>query len=280
MKLVEWVYRVLISTGSGWVMWALIFLSVLSVAIILERAWFFLSLRDDIGQLARDLQRALESGIEAAKKRMSASPSAEAAVVMAGLEMADRGPEAAEEAMNGAAAIQRIKLEKRLAFLGTLGNNAPFIGLFGTVIGVMIAFGKLSPDATTGQSAGVNKDVMQGISEALVATAVGIFVAIPAVAFNNLFQRMTKATLANTDALSKTLLGFLKTNTSYRLPDLRDNHRDASEKKAPEKRAPEKSFAKDDDDEEEERPAPKKEKAKESPKKKPPVEESAAEEDA
>jgi biopolymer transport protein ExbB len=270
MKLVEWVYRVLISTGSGWVMWALILLSVLSVAIILERAWFFLSLRDDIGQLARDLQRSLETGIEAAKKRMSASPSAEAAVVVAGLEMAERGPEAAEEAMNGAAAIQRIKLEKRLAFLGTLGNNAPVIGLFGTVIGVMIAFGKLSPDQTTGQTAGVSKDVMTGISEALVATAVGIFVAIPAVAFNNLFQRMTKATLANTDALSKTLLAFLKTNTSYRLPDLRDGYR----------KAPEKSFAEKDGDDEDERPAPKKEKVKESPKKKPPVQESASEEDA
>ncbi len=134
---------------------------------------------------------------------MSVSPSAEAAVVLAGLQMADCGPAAAEEAMDGAAAIQRIKLEKRLAFLGTLGNNAPFIGLFGTVIGVMIAFGKLSPDQSSGQVGGVSKDVMQGISEALVATAVGIFVAIPAVAFNNLFQRMTRATLANTDAFEK-----------------------------------------------------------------------------
>ena len=225
MKLVEWVYRVLVSTGSGWVMWVLIGLSVLSVAIILERAWFFLSLRDDIGRLAKDLQNSLRTGIAAAKKRMSVSPSAEAAVVMAGLEMADCGPAAVEEAMDGAAAIQRIKLEKRLAFLGTLGNNAPFIGLFGTVIGVMIAFGKLSPDQTSGQAAGVSKDVMTGISEALVATAVGIFVAIPAVAFNNLFQRLTKATLANTDALRKTLLAFLKTDERYELPSFGSSQR-------------------------------------------------------
>jgi biopolymer transport protein ExbB len=218
MKLVEWVYRVLVSTGSGWVMWVLFGLSVLSFAIILERAWFFLTLRDDIAQLARDLQRSLETSLEAAMRRMGMSPSAEAAVVLAGLEMAPRGPDAAEEAMRGAFAIQRIKLEKRLAFLGTLGNNAPFIGLFGTVIGVMIAFGKLTPDATSGQTIGVSKDVMQGISEALVATAVGIFVAIPAVAFNNLFQRLTKATLANTEALTGTLLGFMKTDVNYKLP--------------------------------------------------------------
>lgn len=220
MKLVEWIYRVLVSTGSAWVMWVMIALSILSVAIILERAWFFMSLRDDIGTLARDLTRALDTSIEAAQKRMSASPSAEAAVVMAGLEMAHRGPEAAEDAMSGAAAIQRMKLEKRLAFLGTLGNNAPFIGLFGTVIGVMIAFGKLGAEQGSAQSAAqvASKDVMLGISEALVATAVGIFVAIPAVAANNTFQRLTKATLANTEALSKTLLAFLKSDPSYRMP--------------------------------------------------------------
>ncbi len=225
MKLVEWIYRVLVSTGAAWVMWVMIVLSILSVAIILERLWFYMSLRDDIGTLAKDLSRSLETSIEAAQKRMSASPSAEAAVVMAGLEMAHRGPGAAEEAMNGAAAIQRMKLERRLVFLGTLGNNAPFIGLFGTVIGVMIAFGKLGAEqggAAQNAAQVASKDVMLGISEALVATAVGIFVAIPAVAANNTFQRMTKATLANTEALSRTLLAFLKSDPTFRLPFARD----------------------------------------------------------
>ena len=219
MNLVEWLQRVMVKAGSEWVLWIMILLSVVSVAIILERAWFFSSLRDDLVRLAKDLQSALDDSIEAAQKRMATSPSAEAAVVSAGLAMAHRGPEAAEEAMAGAAALQRMKLEKRLAFLGTLGNNAPFIGLFGTVIGVMIAFGKLQND--TGGSS-VNKEVMHGISEALVATAVGIFVAIPAVASNNLFQRLTKATIANTDALSKTLLAFMKADPTYRLPILRE----------------------------------------------------------
>jgi len=219
MNVVDWVYKVLVGTGSGWVMWVLIGLSVISVAIILERAWFFVSLHDDIAKLSNDLQASLNQGLDDAMKRMSASPSAEAAVVQAGLGMASKGPDAAAEAMEGAAAIQRIKLEKRLAFLGTLGNNAPFIGLFGTVIGVMMAFGKLQNDAA---GASVNKDVMHGISEALVATAVGIFVAIPAVASNNLFQRLTKATLANTDALKGTLLAFLRSDPAYRLPLMRE----------------------------------------------------------
>jgi biopolymer transport protein ExbB len=226
MKLVEWLQRVMVSTGSVWVMWLLIGLSVISVAIILERAWFFYSLRDDIGALARDLTKTLESGIDAARKRMSSSPSAEAAVVLAGLDMAHRGPDAAEEAMNGATAIQRMKLERRLVYLGTLGNNAPFIGLFGTVIGVLMAFDKLGGNNKAGdvalQAGDVAKSAIERVSgsiaEALVATAVGIAVAIPAVAFNNFFQRLTKATLANTEALSRTLLAHLKTDTGFVVP--------------------------------------------------------------
>lgn len=221
MQLVDWLLRVMLSTGPGWVMWLLIGLSVVSVAIILERGWFYLSLRDDIGALARDLQRSLDSGIDAAKKRMSSSPSAEAAVVLAGLESAHRGPKAAEEAMSGAAAIQRIKLEKRLVVLSTLGNNAPFIGLFGTVIGVIVAFDQLeqAQSATNAASQMVSKGVMAAIAEALVATAIGIFVAIPAVAANNAFQRVTKGILANTEALSRTLVAYLVTDTGFVLPE-------------------------------------------------------------
>ncbi len=215
MNLVEWLKRVMVSTGSAWVMWVLILLSVGSVAIILERAWFFNSVRDDLGTLSRDLQNALLKSIDAAKKRMAQSPSAEAAVVSAGLAVAHLGPEAAEEAMAGATALQRMKLERRLAFLATLGNNAPFIGLFGTVIGVVMAFNALGEQAkeAVGSSQQLAPDkVMNSIGEALVATAVGIGVAIPAVAANNLFQRLTKATLANTEALTRLLLAHLKGN--------------------------------------------------------------------
>lgn len=212
MNLVEWLKRVMVSTGAEWVMWVMIVLSVGSVAIILERAWFFNSLRDDLARLSRDLQAALEKSIDAAKKRMSQSPSAEAAVVSAGLAVAHMGPDAAEEAMAGAVALQRMKLERRLAFLATLGNNAPFIGLFGTVIGVVMAFdalGQAQKEAVTAAEL-APQAVMSSIGEALVATAVGIGVAIPAVAANNLFQRLTKATLANTEALTRVLLAHLR----------------------------------------------------------------------
>jgi biopolymer transport protein ExbB len=214
MNLVEWLQRIMVGFGAAWVMMLMLGLSVISVAIILERAWFFWSLRDDLDVLAKELRTSLDDSIETAKKRMDASPSAEAAVVSAGLAMANRGAPAAEEAMAGALALQRIKLERRLAYLGTLGNNAPFIGLFGTVIGVIGAFAALGDPTKNpvGQAASAVAPtaVMSNIAEALVATAVGLVVAIPAVAANNYFQRLIKSTLANTEALACILLAHLK----------------------------------------------------------------------
>ncbi|MBN2895506.1 MAG: MotA/TolQ/ExbB proton channel family protein [Campylobacterales bacterium] len=81
-------------------------------------------------------------------------------------------------------AALRLLLEKRLGILATFGNNAPFIGLFGTVLGVIDAFHTLGAGAGFGVEA-----VMGGISEALVATAAGLFVAIPSVIAYNYFVR-------------------------------------------------------------------------------------------
>jgi biopolymer transport protein ExbB/TolQ len=213
MNLVQWLQKLMTNFGASWVMVLMIFLSVVSVAIMLERGWFYWSLRDDIGKLAQKLREELRRGdYEAARLALEKSPSAEAAVVVAGLLEADRGPRAAEEAMEGAMALQRMKLERRLAYLGTLGNNAPFIGLFGTVIGVVEAFEQLGKQSTTvAKSAAVAapQEVMAAIAEALVATAVGLAVAIPAVAMYNFYQRQAKSILANTSALSHVLLSFL-----------------------------------------------------------------------
>lgn len=90
----------------------------------------------------------------------------------------------------------RVLLEKRLGILATFGNNAPFIGLFGTVLGIINAFHSLSKE---GSEFGVNA-VMGGISEALVATAVGLFVAIPSVIAYNYFVRKIKMMLLEMEA--------------------------------------------------------------------------------
>jgi biopolymer transport protein ExbB len=139
---------------------------------------------------------------------VQASRSAEAAVVAAGLRSLARGPEAAEEAMASATALQRMRLERRLAFLGTLGNNAPFVGLLGTVIGIVQAFDSLQ---SSGASGSANTAVMGAIAEALVATAIGLAVAIPAVAAFNYFNRRIKSTLGNAEALRHIVLSYLKT---------------------------------------------------------------------
>ena len=215
MNLVEWLQRLMSNFGAGWVMWLLVGLSVISVAIMLERGWFYWTLRDDIARLAERLRTALRDGDMAeAQKRMEASPSAEAAVVIAGLLEAGHGAKSADEAMQGATVLQRMKLEKRLAFLGTVGNNAPFIGLFGTVIGVIQAFEALGRESAASAVAAAAsgmapQEVMAAIAEALVATAIGLAVAIPAVAMYNVFQRHAKSILANTEALSRVLLAHL-----------------------------------------------------------------------
>lgn|GEM_PF-114832 len=215
-QLIERMKSAMVGLGAGWLLILMLVLSVVSLAIMLERAFLYWSLRDDIPALMKDLARLLRAGdFDGARRRLEASPSAEAAVVVAGIVEAELGADSAEEAMLGASALQRIKLEKRLAFLGTLGNNAPFIGLLGTVIGIVGAFDELGKvkAAAPGAAASVGvapEAVMTNIAEALVATAIGLLVAIPAVAAFNAFQRIVKATLANTDALSSLLLAHLK----------------------------------------------------------------------
>jgi biopolymer transport protein ExbB len=213
-SLIERVKSAMVGLGTGWILVLMLLLSIVSLAIMLERAWLYWSLRDDIDDLMRDLGRLLRGGdMDGARRRLEASRSAEAAVVVAGLVEADRGVEAAQEAMEGASALQRIKLEKRLAYLGTLGNNAPFIGLLGTVIGIVAAFDELSKvklAAASGATQLAPEAVMARISEALVATAIGILIAIPAVAAFNAFQRIVRGTVANTEALGHLLLAHLK----------------------------------------------------------------------
>ena len=96
-------------------------------------------------------------------------------------------------------------MERNLAFLGTVGNNAPFVGLLGTVIGVIQAFHAL--DQSGGQA---TAGVMATVGEALVATAIGLLVALPAVAFFNYFQRVIRYRLTWADVLGRDLLAHLK----------------------------------------------------------------------
>ncbi|MFZ5890867.1 MAG: MotA/TolQ/ExbB proton channel family protein [Myxococcota bacterium] len=195
----------LVALGATWVLWVLVGLSVLGLAVILERLVFMLRTRADVHELRIQLNQALERGELARIAEVLAShDSLEARVVNAGL-AALRAPEA-QELMAAEAQHQRLRAEQYLAFLGTLGNNAPFVGLLGTVLGIVGAFHQL--DSARGQ---VSNGLMSAIGEALVATAVGLLVALPAVASYNAFQRTIQVRLSRADALGRELIAHLHT---------------------------------------------------------------------
>ena len=115
------------------------------------------------------------------------------------------GEKGLAEVFNSFLMIEKPKLEKNLNFLATVGSNAPFVGLLGTVLGIMKAFADLS------QNAGGNEAVMAGIAHALVATAVGLFVAIPAVVGYNYFQKLVRQSLQSIDVAKELCLAYAKT---------------------------------------------------------------------
>jgi len=189
--------------GASWVLWALLALSVSGVAIIVERAICFYSTRDDIQSLSAELGRLVSTRQwRRAEKLLSESPSFEARVALAAVGQDD--PDSADQLMLGASQNARLELEKNLAFLGTVGSNAPFVGLLGTVIGIIGAFRKLD------QSRGAWSDgLMSEIGEALIATAVGLLVALPAIAASNVFRGVVQTRLARADGLRRVVLGQL-----------------------------------------------------------------------
>jgi len=210
---IETVKRILLVSGAGWVLWFLAALSMASLALAVER-WLYLHRRDgDLEALARALDENLASGnFVDARRVLESSPAVAARVADAGLRLAERGTEAAEKAMLSAAALERGRLERWLAFLATVGNNAPFVGLFGTVVGVIHAFEELGHSApghaaAAGQVA--SQAVMSSIAEALVATAVGILVALPAVAAYNYLQRRVTSLLSGAEVLTNLVLAYI-----------------------------------------------------------------------
>lgn len=196
--------------GAEWVMWLLIVLSVVCVAIILERAYYFFSSKDDARALQATLRAKLKKGdAEGATAALKKSSSFEARVALAALDIVPSGAEAVEERIRGERVVAKAEMERNLAFLGTVGNNAPFVGLLGTVIGIIQAFAELND--SQGQ---VTTGLMATVGEALVATAIGILVALPAVGAYNFYQRLIKGRLVWADALGSDVLVHLRSENN------------------------------------------------------------------
>jgi len=190
-----------------WVLWLLIALSIASIGVMIERTLFYRRHRIDLDAIRRALSANLASGdFSAAAKMLASHDALETNVVLFGLRDHARGADAVEDLLSGATHKEKERYDARLSFLATIASNAPFIGLFGTVLGIIRSFKDLS--GNLGEASSV---VMSGIAEALIATAVGLLVAIPAVVAFNAFKAKVKRAMNNTHLLSKVLLSHLKT---------------------------------------------------------------------
>jgi biopolymer transport protein ExbB len=223
MNLVMRIKSMMLSAGAEWVMWLLIALSAVSISVIFERAILFSRMRGDVDALRQRLGGDLRHGrLDAARGVLERSSHPAARVALRGMERAAASatPEQIDQAMQAETLAQKARLERRLSFLGTLGSNAPFLGLFGTVIGVVGAFDQLGAGGalTAGGASTSSELVMAAIAEALVATAVGIGVAIPAVFAFNHFLREVKSIVSAADLLGRELLASLPSSRSAPLP--------------------------------------------------------------
>jgi biopolymer transport protein ExbB len=188
--------------GAEWVLWLLIGLSVLSIGIMIDRALWFRTRETDTDKLTREIRGAFERNeIERFEAKYKDDPSVPAQVALRGLAERDRGPEAVAEAMQGERVRWRNAGDRHLIILGTLGNNVPFLGLFGTVLGVISAFENLRQ-----KTAAAEDRTLDLIAEALAATAFGLLVAIPAVIAFNFFSRKMRVLLGSADEAAHTVL--------------------------------------------------------------------------
>ncbi len=215
LQLQIWAFLLLQETGAvgfdlrsmwaqmGWMAKAVVIIlfimSAWSIGVMIDRLIVFNAARKQSRLFAPAVAGALREGKldEAIKIADRYKKSHLAKVVVAGLqefkahqmstEIPGEDVDASKRALERSSAIVHSELERGLGNLATIGSTAPFVGLFGTVVGIINAFKGISTEKSTGLGA-----VAGGISEALVATAIGLFVAIPAVWMYNYFVTRLK----------------------------------------------------------------------------------------
>ena len=201
--------------GAEWVLYALVAVSVVSVAVMIERWRYYRGAVQGLADFRAEVRTLVASGkhddalVKAQTRRKAqeqqASRDLETDLAVTLLPMKGSRPEILNEAAQDTVIRAKIEWERSLPILATIGSNTPFLGLFGTVLGVIKAFHDLAHQSASGASS----TVMAGVSEALIATAVGILVALPAVVAFNLFQRRVRSAVAEAEALKSYLVGKL-----------------------------------------------------------------------
>lgn len=185
----------------------LLAMSIISVGMIFER---FMSLRkvsESSLAVRQKIKSALFSNNLAAFEDLAkdATSLEGRAAAQALTHLKESGVSGFEEVFNTFMLNEKPELEKYLAVLATIASNAPFIGLLGTVLGIMKAFNDLAQSTDAGQ-----QTVMAGISIALVATAAGLFVAIPAGIFYNYYTRKVKGIFTSLESVKELGLAYAK----------------------------------------------------------------------
>jgi biopolymer transport protein ExbB len=196
---------ILVDYGETFIFIALAIASVIALGVCLDR--YFL-MRTHAGKQTAGVYQSVLEGIRASDIDRVRSISADndsiyarfAAYCLLKIEERKSG---LDEIMASRMLEEESLLEKRLPVLNTLGNNAPFIGLLGTVLGVIKAFHGLGTLGNTGAEV-----VMRGISSALLATAAGLFIAVPVVMFNNFFTARIQEIMKNLLIISKEMSAF------------------------------------------------------------------------
>lgn len=187
---------------SGVVRYPLIVCSILALGIMLERLWS-LSRIQKLEDEAYEALKAARNTEALNDPRIAGAPVSR--IIHALLPLQGTSDETIAQAADIALAMQRLRLRRFLGTLATIGSTAPFIGLFGTVLGVMLAFKGMGQSGLSGQIMSV------GISESLSATALGLLVAVPSIVAYNFFVGRVGALLLNIQAhvalLSPRLLG-------------------------------------------------------------------------
>jgi len=182
-------------------MWVILICSVLTLGYALERTWYYWKRRGNMDATLASAMVAVRSGnSEEASRALGAEPGPLGPVGVEMLRHLDADADAAEEKLQIAISEERLKLERNLGFLGTMGNTAPLIGLLGTVWGIMRAFHDMALTGSAGPSV-----VAAGIAEALLTTAAGLMVAVPAVMLYNHFVRRMNVVLTTAENHARTL---------------------------------------------------------------------------
>lgn len=187
----------------GWVMWPLLIFSVLTWAVVLERTFVFLSLRPRLARITQSVMQSLQAGDANAARQMCLATKPYLSEIFLGTLDPKRPREAAERLTERNRVRFVGQLKKNLWILGTIGSASPFIGLLGTVVGIVRAFHSMAEKGAGGFSV-----VAGGISEALIATAAGLIVAIVALLTYNIFVTAANQTVSGLKLTLEELLDY------------------------------------------------------------------------